>query len=447
MKAIQVQEHNCASGNDAGHEPKWRPDSCWSWLVCAASVMSICIVSGIGYSFGILLPPLMENFKATRQATAWIGSINLAFGYLLSPLGSYITDRFSYRFTAILGSLSGMVGFFLASLSPKLWMMYVTYGLMSGFGYRMIYNSSMLVVVDYFVKWRSLVVGIVASATAIGMFVMTQVTQALLSAFGWQGTLRGFAVLYSVCGLCAIVFVPLDKLNEEGIDSNSVKKRVRQKETRNLSLFRNRPFLVMLSSFFVVNISYFVPAVHIIKHCEQELHIPGDKASMLYTYLGIASFFSRHLFCKLGDLKYFNRFHLYQGAMTINGLCVVCLPFARSFGSVVAVIVVFGLMDGAMMGQFSLLVLKCVSKDKLNQAWGYIMLFIGLSICIGPPMAGLMTDKFGSYTVTFYTAGAILIAGASITTLMAFVKQQPEKAGETEYYEEELLVIEKITVV
>lgn len=69
MKAIQVQEHNCASGNDAGHEPKWRPDSCWSWLVCAASVMSICIVSGIGYSFGILLPPLMENFKATRQAT------------------------------------------------------------------------------------------------------------------------------------------------------------------------------------------------------------------------------------------------------------------------------------------------------------------------------------------------------------------------------------------
>lgn len=196
--------------------------------------------------------------------SAWIGSINLAFGYLLSPLGSYITDRFSYRFTAILGSLSGMIGFFLASLSPKLWMMYVTYGLLSGFGYRMVYNSSMLVVVDYFVKWRSLVVGIVTSATAIGMFVMTQVTQALLSAFGWEGTLRGFAVLYSVCGLCATVFVPLDKLKEESIDNNSVKKRVRQKETRDSSLFRNRPFLVMLSSFFVVNISYFVPAVHIV---------------------------------------------------------------------------------------------------------------------------------------------------------------------------------------
>ena len=109
---------------------------------------------------------------------------------------------------------------------------------------------------------------------------------------------------------------------------------------------------------------------------------------MLYTYLGISSFFSRHLFCKLGDLKYFDRFYLYQGGMTIIGLCVLCLPLARSFGSVVAVIAVFGLMDGAMNGQFSLLILKCVGKHKLNQAWGHIMFFLGFSIGLGPPLAG-----------------------------------------------------------
>ena len=60
---------------------------------------------------------------------------------------------------------------------------------------------------------------------------------------------------------------------------------------------------------------------------------------------------------------------------------------------------------------------------------------------------GLMADKLGSYNATFYTAGAILIVGASITSLMAFVKQQPEEAEETQFYEEELLVTEKMTVV
>ena len=58
-----------------------------------------------------------------------------------------------------------------------------------------------------------------------------------------------------------------------------------------------------------------------------------------------------------------------------------------------------------------------------------------------------MADKFGSYDVTFYTAGAILIAGASIISFKAFVKQQPEDAEETEYHEEELLVAEKLTAV
>jgi len=53
----------------------------------------------------------------------------------------------------------------------------------------------------------------------------------------------------------------------------------------------------------------------------------------------------------------------------------------------------------------------------------------------------------GSYTVAFYTAGAILIVGASITSLMAFVKRQPEDAEETLSYGEKLLVTEKITVV
>ena len=53
-------------------EPKCRPDSWWSWLVCAASALSVLIVAGITYSFGLLLPPLMDHFNETRQATGKI---------------------------------------------------------------------------------------------------------------------------------------------------------------------------------------------------------------------------------------------------------------------------------------------------------------------------------------------------------------------------------------
>jgi len=428
--------------------PTCRPDSWCSWLVCVSSAMSVIIVVGITYCFGLLLPPLMEHFDETRQATAWVGSLYIASGCLFSPISSHISERFSYRLTAILGSLAGIIGFFLASLSSQLWMMYLTVGVLSGFGHVMIFNSCSLIVLQYFVKWRSVAIGMVASAPAIGMFVMTQITQSLLTTFGWRGPLRGFALLHIVCGFCSATFVALDNMKEKRNDTNTNgKERYQETSRKNASLWRNHSFLIMLSSFTVVIFAYWVPAVHIVKHCEQELKIPGNKASKLFTYMAITSFISRNVFCKLGDLRYFKRFHLYQGGVTIYGLCVLCLPLARSFTSVLAIFIVLGLTEGAMLGQLSLLVLECCGKHKVNQAWGYIIFFTGVSFGIGSPMAGLMADKLGSYNVTFYTAGAILIAGASIISLKAFVKQQTEDAEETESYDEELLVTEKLTVV
>lgn len=43
-----------------------RPDSCWSWLVCAASGIAAVLNGGIFGSFGLLLSPLMEDFGVTR---------------------------------------------------------------------------------------------------------------------------------------------------------------------------------------------------------------------------------------------------------------------------------------------------------------------------------------------------------------------------------------------
>lgn len=194
---------------------------------------------------------------------AWIGALYLASAYLLSPLGSYIMDRTSYRFTAVLGSLAGIIGFSLASLSSKLWMMYLAYGLLSGFSFGMLYNSSTLVVVQYFVRRRSLAVGIVTSATAVGILAITQITQVLVREFGWRGALRGFAVLYFVCGLCSTVFVPLDRLKEEGSDNNASSAKLKQKETRNSPLW-NRPFIILTSSLTVLAFGYFVPTMHIV---------------------------------------------------------------------------------------------------------------------------------------------------------------------------------------
>ena len=61
-----------------------RPDSLWSWLVCAASVLSIVIVSGGAYNFGLLLAPLMDHFNTTRQATGKVQIVYCAYDLTIS---------------------------------------------------------------------------------------------------------------------------------------------------------------------------------------------------------------------------------------------------------------------------------------------------------------------------------------------------------------------------
>lgn len=121
---------------------------------------------------------------------------------------------------------------------------------------------------------------------------------------------------------------------------------------------------------------------------------------MIYTYFAIASFMSRYFFCRVGDLSFINRFYLYQISLIVIGISVSCIPLARTLGSMVAIFVVCGLMDGGVLGQQSLLVLLCVGKDKVNQAWGYLMFCTGFGLGIGPPLAGkglLNADKQSSH--------------------------------------------------
>lgn len=153
----------------------------------------------------------------------------------------------------------GIIGLTLASFSSKLWMLYITYGIFAGFGHIMIYNSCYLAALQYFVKWRSLAVSIVASGPPLGMLAMSQLTQAMLSAFGWQWTVRGFSGLYFVCGLCSTLFVPL---KDQGETRRS--DEMNKEEDRTPPLYRNISFIIYLISITILLMVAFVPHVHIV---------------------------------------------------------------------------------------------------------------------------------------------------------------------------------------
>ena len=69
--------------------------------------------------------------------------------------------------------------------------------------------------------------------------------------------------------------------------------------------------------------------------------------------------------------------------------------------------------------------------EKLTSAFGLLIMFRGVATIMGPPLAGAVQQWAGSYNMSFYVAGALLIL-AGLVSLMADMVRRRDKRGPAE---------------
>jgi len=73
------------------------PDGGWGWVIVGASFLCNMVLDGIGYSFGILLEPLMEHYGQGKGMIAMVGSILAGAIMLVGPISSTLVNKFGPR--------------------------------------------------------------------------------------------------------------------------------------------------------------------------------------------------------------------------------------------------------------------------------------------------------------------------------------------------------------
>ena len=68
-------------------------EGCMGWVVVLASFLCNMVIDGIGYSFGVLLQPLKEEFQAGAGAVAFVGSILAGVIMLTGPVAAASVNR------------------------------------------------------------------------------------------------------------------------------------------------------------------------------------------------------------------------------------------------------------------------------------------------------------------------------------------------------------------
>ena len=123
------------------------------------------------------------------------------------------------------------------------------------------------------------------------------------------------------------------------------------------------------------------------------LGISSSKAALLIGFMSIASIISRFGFGKFSDHPKVNRLFMTQMAIMGFGVTTTLSPLARSYASLVIVVVALGLFDGLYVVLIAVLNTDIVGVHKLSAALGSLYGVISFTLMLGPPCAGITYIK------------------------------------------------------
>lgn len=194
------------------------PDGGWGWVVAVAFFVVEVFTYGTIKSFGIFLQDLMEEFEETNSRISWIVSICVFVMTFNGPLSSVMTSRFGFQVVVMLGGLLISSGTIATSFTTSVNQMYITYGVIAGFGYCLTFLPTVTILSQYFNNRRSLVTAIASTGESLSMFALAPAFSALRDKIGWRHTLAVIGALQSTIIICGALLRPII------IDPNATKK-------------------------------------------------------------------------------------------------------------------------------------------------------------------------------------------------------------------------------
>ncbi|CAB4004502.1 monocarboxylate transporter 10-like [Paramuricea clavata] len=342
--------------------------------------------------------------------------------FFFCPLSSLLTERYGARVVTMTGGILMSVGLLVSSYAQQLNILYITYGVIFGFGSALAYLPTLVMVGQYFEKRRSLATGIATCGSNTGALSLAIVQEVVLNKHGWRNVFRfnsGFALVVIMCG---VIFRPLIPVPTR--ERPMVAKAIGFKKKFGL-LMRNKKFILWCMASTAGTFGYFIPLVHLLRYAEDN-KVSLHKATLLITYMSAGSAVGKIIYGRISD--HFQSWTpiIYMISMFISGLSSILFSLvSTSYTGLVVYVIIFGLLDGSFIGLMSIMAFKCTgSLELMSHSWGISLMFMSCSMIVGPPTVGWVRDAGISYKCLFYLTGGPMILGALILLPTIWMKNE-----------------------
>ena len=170
----------------------------YGWIIVAVAFLSLAMIFGIRLSFSVFLVALTEHPAWGRSGVAGIYSINMIAAAIILPYVGRLQDRWGARRLFAVGGLTTALALLLSSRVTALWQLYVSYGVLTAFGFASLSIGLHSALIS---RWfsargrRGLAIGLALSGSGVGVLLLAPLSERVISAWGWQAAYVVLALL------------------------------------------------------------------------------------------------------------------------------------------------------------------------------------------------------------------------------------------------------------
>jgi OFA family oxalate/formate antiporter-like MFS transporter len=365
------------------------------------------------YAWSVFIKPLNGEFGWSRADIALAFAIAcLVFGLMTFPAGR-LSDKYGPKIVVMVGAIIVGAGFVSSGFITEKWQLYVSYGVVAGFGGGLIYLPPIATAPKWWPDRRALATGFSVVGLGLGSFIMAPLATYIIEKpdLGWRYVFIYVGIAMGIMAFIAALCLknPPAGWKPEGWEPAESKGPQQARGYRDYTheeSYRTPQFWLLYAAYFCGSFAGLMVIGHIAGHGIDSGLAPMTAAGAA-SWLAVMNAASRVLIGQLADkigtrISFIAVFSLQAAAM------LLLFPSGGTSWALWAVAAFIGWNYGSMFTLFPATCLHYFGPTSQGSNYGLLFTAWGFAGFAGPYVGGWLKDSSGSYFAPFAVAAAMV---------------------------------------
>lgn len=399
------------------------------WLILVAStIINLCV--GAIYAFSVFAGPLSEHHGWTMGQVMMAFTINAAISPIPMILGGKILDKGGAKICVLLGGAMFGLGLFLTGLATTPTMLYLSYGVIGGFGCGIAYSGTLGNTVKLFPDKRGLASGIVTAGYGGATIIAAPIANYLIQSSGVTSAFKVIGLSYLVITVVAGLFV---KAAPQGYvpqgwtppaAAGGKPAGVNLPWTKMLGTYK---FYMIAAMFMIGALSGMMVTANASVIGQQMFGLTATIAAVYVSAYSLANCLGRVVWGAVSDK--IGRTNALLGIYVVIAAMMLLIANSNSTIGFAISLIGIGLCFGGTMGVFPGIVGEKFGMKFYGVNYGITFIGYSAAAFFGPRIAVQVAGaNNGDFTNAFYIAMAISLVGLVLAYLFKSVEKRESGA-------------------